>query len=291
MKENKMRIVIIAGIIVICVICVGLAIYFSISNKGAKPQQNMTNTNENQVEQNNNNNIPQVSYADLEESFSSIFTNKLEAETQGLTVTKADETKELIYTKYPYMKSTTGYEINVNIPNINIAGDAVSAINEQINQQYQNRIKIVAEQTDQYVIYTASYVAYINGNILSVVIRENLKIGEEPQRLNILTYNYDITNNRQVDLYTMLSLKQLDANIVQQAIIQKINKVNQSVSSLSDLGYSVYRRNTSDPMYLLQNTKSYFLGKDGYLYLIYTYGDIVATNYTFCKVKKREIKI
>ena len=42
---------------------------------------------------------------------------------------------------------------------------------------------------------------------------------------------------------------------------------------LSDLGYSVYERDTESAMYTVENTGVFFLGKNNSLYIIYPYGN------------------
>ena len=48
--------------------------------------------------------------------------------------------------------------------------------------------------------------------------------------------------------------------------------------SLVELGYNMYQRDYNSDMYDVKNTKEYFLGMDGDLYVIYPYGNTDSTS-------------
>ena len=45
------------------------------------------------------------------------------------------------------------------------------------------------------------------------------------------------------------------------------------VEELKKLGYTIYDRDYRSALYKMQNTSCFFLGDDGYLYLVYAYGN------------------
>lgn len=51
------------------------------------------------------------------------------------------------------------------------------------------------------------YVANVQDDILSLMIRSNLKEGVSAQRIIIQTYNYDLRNNKEINLEEVLKIK------------------------------------------------------------------------------------
>ena len=109
-------------------------------------------------------------------------------------------------------------------------------------------------------------------NILSLIIRANLKQASSAQRLIIQTYNYDLKNNKEVSLEDVINSKQLTVEDVEKKIKEKITTEQQKVQDLNSLGYSVFERNSEDEMYKVENSKEFFI-KDGDIYIIYAYGN------------------
>lgn len=54
------------------------------------------------------------------------------------------------------------------------------------------------------VIFTVEYVANVQDDILSLMIKSNLKEGSNAQRIIIQTYNYDLRNNKEISLERVL---------------------------------------------------------------------------------------
>lgn len=124
------------------------------------------------------------------------------------------------------------------------------------------------------VVYNLDYVAYLNDEILSLAIKATLKEGNKPQRTIIKTYNYNVIKNTHVSLGTLINKKNLQQQTVQDKVYSQIQKVITENEALEKAtGYSVYKRNINDSRYSLENTDTFFMNQNGYLYLVYCYGN------------------
>ena len=132
-------------------------------------------------------------------------------------------------------------------------------------------------QDDQKTIYSVEYTAYVNSNILSLVIKSTLKEEQNPQRVIVKTYNYNISTNEQVSLAQLIEIRGLQNTYVNEQIRKTVEDSNNMALSLKNLGYNVYIRDLDSDIYKIQNTTNYILGKNNTLYIIYPYGN---ANYT-----------
>ncbi len=130
-----------------------------------------------------------------------------------------------------------------------------------------------SQNTTNKVIYSVSYAGFINGDILSLVIQSTLKEGNNPQRVIVQTYNYDMATGEEVKLVDLLAKR----NIIQSEASKKINstiqKAKEDAQTLVQSGYIVYNRDLNNKMYQLANITTYFLGAEGELYIIFAYGN------------------
>ena len=60
---------------------------------------------------------------------------------------------------------------------------------------------------DEYTIYNLDYIAYTNENILSLAIMGTIKEGDNPQRIIVQTYNYDLETEKDVTVKEILDKK------------------------------------------------------------------------------------
>ncbi len=118
---------------------------------------------------------------------------------------------------------------------------------------------------------------YINTNILSLVIKSTLKEGNNPQRVIIQTYNYNLSTNEEVTLAQLLEIKGLQEGTVKNEVTKKVEQANLQAENLNKLGYNIYVRDITSDIYEIKNTTNFILGKDNFLYIIYPYGN---SNYT-----------
>ena len=212
-------------------------------------------------------------YQLLVSNFDDIFQNHLEEYTTDVSIKKIDEGQDIVYTYYTKDENKkNSYDMNLNIPYINIDNEIIAAYNEEIKQTYEEKAESTLQTENENIIYTLQYEATIENDILSLIIRANLKEGSSAQRLIIQTFNYDLRNNKEITLEEMINLKQLNINDVQNKINQEIESEHQRVEDLRSLGYSVFERNPEDEMYKIENSQEFFV-KDGNIYIIYAYGN------------------
>ena len=212
--------------------------------------------------------------------FDSVFNNQLN--TQGYTinpVNKIKDDKDIIYTAHDYMEKVDGkYEINIKLPNININNGISKNINKEISDIFKAKAQsIIDRDSEDNIIYTVEYSAYINSNILSLVIRSNLKEGKNAQRVIVKTYTYNITSGEIIGIDEMISIAKLDKNITNKRIKSAVDENAKQSESLKNLGYSIYERDLSNDMYKIENVTNFFYGPDGVIYIIFAYGN---NNYT-----------
>ena len=155
---------------------------------------------------------------------------------------------------------------------IDTLNETIKSYNEEIKQTFEKKAEDVLQTENQNIIYSVQYEATIENDILSLIIKSNLKQSASAQRVIIQTYNYDLKNNKEITLEDMLNNKQLKVEDVESKIKNEITVEQQKVDALKSLGYSIFERNPEDEMYKVQNSKEFFM-KDGKIYIIYAYGN------------------
>ncbi len=255
--KNKM-IIIITSIILICAIAISIGVYAQITNRSA--------INSEEEESND--------YEDLENNFDEIFTNTINKEATAKQDVNYDE---IIYCAYKIKEEKENYNIDAKIPLFKIENEATKKINQEIYDIFANTIINIVQNSTAHTTFNLDYTVYVNNNILSLIIRCKYKDGTNPQRNIIQTYNYDIDNNKLININEMLDYKKLNKEDVEKRVLEKIKEQNIQMQTISDQGYNVYMRNESDEIYKVDNTPNFFLGKNNYLYLVYAYGN---NNYT-----------
>lgn len=251
--KNKL-IVIITSIILVCAIAIAIGVYAQVTNRGVIKAEKKENKE----------------YEGLESNFDDIFTNTINKEESAKQDINYDE---IIYCAYNINEEKNNYIVNAKIPLFKIENDVTKQVNKEIYDTFAATIVNIAKNSTAHTTFNLDYVVYVNNNILSLVIRCKYKDGSNPQRYIIQTYNYDIDNNKLIDINEILEYKNLNKEDVQKKIEDKIKEENLSMKSLSDQGYPVYIRNESDDIYKVEKTPNYFLGEDNYLYLVYAYGN------------------
>ena len=247
---------------IIAIIIVGLAIYY-----GSDELDRLITIGGSSVTQ------ADEEYQLLVSNFDDVFQNRLEEYTTDVSIKKIDEAQEIVYTYYTKDENKkNSYDMNLNIPYINIDNETIAAYNEEIKRTYEEKAESTLQTENENIIYTLQYEATIENDILSLIIRANLKEGSSAQRLIIQTFNYDLRNNKEITLEEMINLKQLNANDVQNKIDAEITSQHQRVEDLRSLGYGVFERNPENEMYKIENSQDFFV-KDGNIYIIYAYGN------------------
>lgn len=212
---------------------------------------------------------------EIKAEFETMFTNSVElGENQGENENKKeDKTKKIVYTDYEKKETKLNcYDVEVHIPKINIENKSVQEFNESIKNNFLGKTESILESENKHIIYTVEYVANVYEDILSVMVRSNLKEGSSAQRVIIQTFNYDLRNNKELDLEDILRFKDLDKNVVKQNIKDEIAIAQKRVKDMKELGYEIYNRDVTSDMYSIEKTTEFYLTNNA-LYIIYPYGN------------------
>lgn len=259
-RENRMLIMIIS-IILVCSIAIAIGVYAQITNKGVIGNSKTDKTDNN--------------YEDLKNNFEEIFTNSVNKEATAKLNINYDE---LLYCRYNIKEENTKYSINAKIPEFKGESEKIKKINKEIFDTFAGEIiKIANNTTSAYTTYNLDYVAYVNNNIISLVIMCKYKNGTTPQRKIIQTYNYNIEKDELLDIEDIIQYKNLNKEEMEKLVKEEIKKVNVQKKNITNEGYNLYLRDENSDIYEIENTPNFFLGKNNYLYLVYAYGN---NNYT-----------
>ena len=206
-KNRKLKILYIT-ILVVCLIAVILTVVLQIvgdkktTGNGALPALTESELNQ------------------YKNEFYNIFENKVNyADNNSYKITKVESKEEIIYLGYQsHEKKINDFELDVNIPYININNDKIGEFNTQIKDTFEKKAKSILNTQNENIIYTVKYSAYISNNILSLVVRSTLKEGTNPQRDIIQTYNYDLENQKEYTIDDMLEVKGITKKTANQKI-------------------------------------------------------------------------
>ena len=229
------------------------------------------------VDADSQNVIQEKSQEELEETFNSLFINTINLggfDTTGIQ--KINNGQNIVYTIYEMNENTENYEINMHIPVININSELANLLNQRTQADFVNKANdiIQAEDTGVKSLYNIDYTAYINNNILSLVIRSTLKEGSSAQRVIVQTYNYNLETNTQVSLVDLVTMKRLNTDEVNSKIKDVVTKANEEAETFQQMGYNeIFIRDLTSDIYNVSNAGTYFLGPNGELYIIYAYGN------------------
>ena len=218
-------------------------------------------------------------YAMLEANFNALFTNELKVNSDELDVNKIQGNNDIVYTGYNLKnEDETYYSIDVKVPVININTDIAKEINSEIKKEFHDKASTYMRQTEQNVVYSTDYAAYINEQILSIVIKASVKEGENPEKIIIKTYNYNILEDKKVSFDDMIKYKGTDSKIVQEKINDEIKTAHDNAIIIAEQFGNMYNRDLNSEIYKVENTENYFLTQDGYVYVVYSYGNNEYTN-------------
>lgn len=213
----------------------------------------------------------------LEMNFDQLFTNSIEGENDLSNSKKKDAEKPIVYTKIAKKETkVNNFDVEIYIPYINIDNEIADEYNKEIETFIQKAREILNTENNN-AIYLVEYVATIQNDILSVMIKSNLKEGSSAQRLIIETFNYDLRNNKKITLEELLKVERLNINDVQTKINDEIKTEQKRVEDLEKLGYSRYNRDVTSNMYKIENTNVFYMSKDA-IYILYPYGNENLTN-------------
>lgn len=214
-------------------------------------------------------------YNELKENFTNIFTNNLTKENMYTgEIKKIRENEDIVFSAYNVQEQKDNYTINIQLPFFNINSDTAKEINKDLTKSFKEKSEqIMKSNTEEKKIYTIKYKAYVNNEILSMVILSELKEGNNNQRIIFKSYNYNLATNKQVDINELIQLKNIDKTNANKKIKEEIEKSQEQNTKLAELGYNTITRDATSDTYKIENAKEFFLGDKGYLYIIYPYGN------------------
>ena len=201
--------------------------------------------------------------------FDNIFTNEL-ISNNNVNIQKIDNSQNIVYNLSETKENSEGeYNINAIIPCININTDTAKQMNEDIENNFSNEIAKIKANTEIYKVYTVNYIAYLNGDLLSIAIRSTYYEQEAAQIMNIKTYNYNLNNNSKATLSDIMKAKGLKPENVQKEINRELKELDVNDSKIE---YSAIRRDLNSDMYKIEKTDTFLVSNDGDIYIIYNYG-------------------
>ena len=154
---------------------------------------------------------------ELKANFENIFNNQIE-EKENYETKKIDKNQKIVYTSYQKEEKNNGYELNVNIPYINIKNSTVQNFNKEIKDTFEKKSEEILQTTDKNIIFTVKYTANIENDILSLIIYSDLKQELSAQRTIIQTFNFNLENNKELTLNETLNIYDINKNDVQNKI-------------------------------------------------------------------------
>jgi hypothetical protein len=270
-KIPKSQIFCFALIMIVCIIAIVEALYYvmnpNIQDKKDVAENSLSNTG--------------ITDMTLVDNFDDVFQNSFKNTNTSEEAEKIEADKDYIYTSYEKAEVNSGnYEIDVKIPMININSEEIKSYNEDIKQVFQDKAESILNGGSNRSVYSVDYEAFLNNNILSIVIRSTLKEGSNPQRVIIQTYCYNIKEMKKVEFSDIMTLKNLDTNTVQEKIRKQIQGKQEEAKALQQLGYSVYIRDLRSDRYDVENISNFFIDENNNVYVIYAYGNSSNTDVT-----------
>lgn len=216
----------------------------------------------------------------LKSNFNSLFQNTLKVNSENVNIVeKLEESKDLVYTGYKLENEDENYySVNAKIPLINIESAKAKEINKEIINEFYEKANSIMRQTDNYVVYNVTYISYINGDILSVAIKASLKEGDKSEKVSVKTYNYSLTGEKLLSLSDLITLKQDTVENVQSKITNEIKTAYTNAKIIAAEFGNLYERDVEGDMYKVENATTFFLTDDGYVYVVYAYGNKDYTN-------------
>lgn len=260
-KLDKKSKIVYASIIAICIISIIIVIYIQFfDGKTVTTVGYLKGKSE-------------IDYENLKAEFNNIYTNSLKNYNDKYDKLKSDTSKELVYTGYTKdVTENNSYNINVQIPYINIKNSTIDGYNEEIKNLFKKKAEDILKTKNKNTIYTVEYNACVEDGVLSIIINANLKEGSSAQRVIIKTYNYDLDTNQEINLSKLLKGESVDTSYAQSKINEEIEVEQKKAEDLKALGHSIFSRDKNDDMYKIENVEDFYF-QDGAIYVIFAYGN------------------
>ncbi len=215
----------------------------------------------------------------LKSNFNNLFNNSLVVNSEDIKASKIESKNDYVYTGYNLVNEDENYySVNAQVPVININSDKAREINSKIKTEFYDIANNIMRRKEGNTIYSVSYAAFINNDVLSLVIKASLKEAEKSEKLIVKTYNYAISENRELSLNDLITLKETTDVEVQKTIDNDIKTAYTNAKIIAEQFGNLYERDLSSDIYKVENTSNFFLTQDGYVYIVYAYGNNDYTN-------------
>ena len=213
-KIPKKRIIMYAVILLICVIAVIVVVGVQILGNDVVDNMFGINKITKRTEEEE---------ANLKANFENIFDNQIEDKGE-YKIQKIKQDENLVYTNYTKEEKNEKHEIDVNLPYININNEETDNFNKEIENTFKGKAEEILKDSNQNIIYIVKYKAYVENNILSLVIYSDLKQNTSAQRVIVQTFNFDLKENKKLTLEDIINSFDLKKADVQNKINTDIQK-------------------------------------------------------------------
>ena len=221
----------------------------------------------------------------LKSNFNNLFTNSIMVNSENTDVKKIELSRDLVYTVYNLANEYENYySVNVQIRTLNTDSNNARIVNAEIKNEFYNQANNIMRRTEGYTIYTVSYAAFVNEDILSIVIKSSLKEQNKSEKVTVKTYNYSIPEEKVLSFNDLLNSskllekKEITETDVQRIIDSDIKTAYNNAKKIAEQFGNLYERDLSNDIYKIENTSTFFLTQDGYVYIVYAYGNNDYTN-------------
>ena len=261
-KIPKKRIIMYAVILLICVIAVIVVVGVQILGNDVVDNMFGINKITKRTEEEE---------ANLKANFENIFDNQIEDKGE-YKIQKIKQDENLVYTNYTKEEKNEKHEIDVNLPYININNEETDNFNKEIENTFKGKAEEILKDSNQNIIYIVKYKAYVENNILSLVIYSDLKQNTSAQRVIVQTFNFDLKENKKLTLEDIINSFDLKKSEVQDKINTDIQKEQKKAEDLIKLGYNIFSRDINSDIYKVENASEYFVYNNN-IYIIFAYGN------------------
>ena len=274
LEDSQRYHVFVAVIIAICIVAICIGIYVDKYYKYAEIDPLMIG-----IRVGNKKSAEEIS--NLKSSFKNIFSNDVKAteNAEELDYKKIYESADdVVYNAYVYQQETDFYNIDANIPQLNIDAENAKKINQEIHELYYKTAYVKMRNIEGMTVYSVNYVAFVNKTYLSLVIKASLKEDNKPEKVTLKTYNYNIANDSFITIEDLIKLKNETNESVQSIITKEIQITDANAKEVAKSFGTLYTRDLNSDIYKVENTENFFLTQDGYVYIVYAYGNTEDTN-------------
>ncbi len=261
------------GIILICIVALCLGIYAQFFYKYSDTDALMIGINIGSQK-----NAEEIDA--LKSNFNSLFTNSIVGENVNDGIERLrPENDDLVFTTYDLVNEDENYfSVNAQIPLLNVNTKKAKEINADIKSEFYDTANSIMRRTEGTTVYTVSYAAFVNKDVISIAIKSSLKEEGKSEKLIVRTYNYCISEERLLSLTDLINLKETTVDKVQNTINDDIKKAYNNARIIAEEFGNLYERDLSSEMYKVESTTTFFLTDEGYVYVVYAYGNNDYTN-------------